>query len=368
MLVGRIAGIPIRIDWSWILVFALFVMMLSQATGPFGAIAPSERVGVAAVTVLLLFVCVLLHETSHALVARIYGIPTRDITLFAFGGVSHMETTGVTPGQQAQIAAAGPLASFAIGAVSAVVAELVPWGTFAQVAAYLGVVNVALGIFNLLPSYPLDGGRVLHALVWKIRGDRGRATAFMSSFSSVVGALLMGAAVLLFFMGNFFGGIWIALIAWFVMSAARSEFAAELLAGPLSHTSSADVMDESGETLGPDQTCAEALAMLLRVRRRVAAVTQDGMLVGLVSMSDFAKLHDRAPETTRVFEIMTPYESIASVSPATSALDAFRRLAAAGHAQLPVVDSSRCLRGFITRETVIRVLKFTQERQRVRVG
>ena len=367
MLIGRIAGIPIRIDWSWIFVFALFVMMLSQTNGPFGAIAAGERVGVAAVTVLLLFVCVLLHETSHALTAKLYGIRTRDITLFAFGGVSHMETTGVTAGQQALIAAAGPLASFAIAGVSALVASAVS-GTGAQVAGYLAVVNVALALFNLLPSYPLDGGRVLHALVWKVIDNRIGATKFMSRFSNVIGALLMGFAVLLFFIGDFVGGIWLALIAWFVMGSARSEYAAEMLSGPLAHTATGDVMDGGGETVSPDERCSQTLQLLLRTQRRVAAVTQDGALAGIVSVSDFAKLRDRDPASVSVSEIMTPYAAVVSISPKTSALEAFRRLAESGHAQLPVVDDDRCLRGFVTRETAMRVLRFAEEQQRVRAS
>jgi Zn-dependent protease/CBS domain-containing protein len=358
VLIGRITGIPVRIDWSWILVFALFVVMLSQTTGPFGTIAPAERALVAAATVLLLFLCVLLHETSHALVARLYGIQTRDITLFAFGGVSHLETTGVTPAQQAQIAAAGPLASFVIAGIAVAVAEVTS-GVGAQVAAYLGIVNLALGIFNLLPSYPLDGGRVLHALVWRIRGDRIAATRFMASFSSVVGALLMGLAVLLFFIGDFIGGIWIALIAWFVMASARSEYTAELLAGPLSHTATGDIMDAPGETVAPDESCEQTLQTLLRTRRRVAAVTDNGVLEGIAVVSDFGKIHERDPATVRISEIMTPYERVIAVLPGTTALDALRRLAESGHAQLPVVDERRVLRGFVTRETAIRVMRFT---------
>jgi Zn-dependent protease/CBS domain-containing protein len=363
MLIGRIAGIPIRVDWSWIFVFAIFVMMLSEPAGPFGRVAPAARVGIAAITVLLLFVCVLLHEASHASVARHYGIPTRDITLFAFGGVSHMETTGVTPAQQGQIAAAGPLASFLIAGILLLVAGIVPSPAIRLVAGYLGVINGALGIFNLLPSYPLDGGRVLHAIIWKLRDSRAAATRFMSRFSSLIAALMMSFAVLLFFMGNFIGGIWIAFIAWFTMWSARSEWTMELLAGPLSHTACADIMDGAAGSVAPDEPCSQVLQSLLRARRRTAAITREGELVGLVSVSDFGKLYDHNLETIPVSKIMTPYESVISVSPSTAALDAFRKLASSGHAQLPVVDESHSLRGFITRETVMRVLRFAQEQQ-----
>lgn len=363
MLIGRIFGIPLRVDWSWIIVFTLFVVMLSQAGGPFGLIAPQWRLGVAAITVLLLFACVLVHEASHAGVARIYGIPTRDITLFAFGGVSRMENTGVTPGQQAQIAAAGPLASFAIAAISALVAHLAPWPTLAQIAGYLAVMNLALGIFNLLPSYPLDGGRIVHALVWKLRGSRTKATQFISVFSTVVGIMLMGFAVLLFFTGAVVSGIWTALIAWFVMRSAKSEWTAELLTGPLGHTHCADIMDAVTETLDPDTSCSQAMQAMLKARRRVAPVIRDERLLGLVTLSDFAKLGERDPSSVRVSEIMTPYADLIRLAPSTTALDAIKRLGDSGHAQLPVVDASQSLRGFVTRETFMRILSFAQEQQ-----
>lgn len=177
----------------------------------------------------------------------------------------------------------------------------------------------------------------------------------------------MGFAVLLFFVGDFIGGIWIALIAWFVMGSARSEVAAELIAGPLAHTTVGDVMDDPGETVASDEPSSQTLQKLLRARRRFAAVTQGEALAGIVSISDFAKLHDRSPGIVPISEIMTPFEAVVSVSPATSALDAFRRLADSGHAQVPVVDADGRLRGFITRETALRVFRLAQDRPRVRV-
>ncbi|MHB8178161.1 MAG: M50 family metallopeptidase [Vulcanimicrobiaceae bacterium] len=364
MLIGRIFGIPLRVDWSWIIVFTLFVVMLSQAGGPFETIAPQWRLGVAAITVLLLFVCVLIHEASHASVGRLYGIPTHDITLFAFGGVSHMENTGVTPGQQAAIAAAGPLASFAIAAFSALVAYLAPWPTLAQIAGYLALMNVVLGVFNLLPSYPLDGGRIVHALVWKLRNSRTKATEFISVFSTVIGFMLMGFAVLLFFTGAVVSGIWIALIAWFVMRSAKSEWTVELLTGPLGHTHCADVMDPVTERLEPDVSCSQAMQTMLTARRRVVPITHDERLLGLVTLSDFGKLGERDPNGAPVSEVMTPYSDLIRVAPSTTALDAVKRLGDSAHAQLPVVDASQSLQGFVTRETFMRILAFAQEQRK----
>jgi Zn-dependent protease len=202
--IARIAGIPVRVDGSWLLIFALFVWSLAAATGgPFAGLRPEWRVPAAALTVLVLFACVVIHEAGHSLVARRYGIAVSEIVLFAFGGVSRLEREPSEPGAAARVALAGPATSFVLAAIFAVLAALPPrQSVLAQALEYLAAINAGLAIFNLLPAYPLDGGRVVHALAWKVSGNHTSATRFAGSLTTVIGYLAAVGGVMLFFRGR----------------------------------------------------------------------------------------------------------------------------------------------------------------------
>lgn len=193
-----------RVDGSWLLIFALFVWSLAAATGgPFAGLRPEWRVPAAALTVLVLFACVVIHEAGHSLVARRYGIAVSEIVLFAFGGVSRLEREPSEPGAAARVALAGPATSFVLAAIFAVLAALPPrQSVLAQALEYLAAINAGLAIFNLLPAYPLDGGRVVHALAWKVSGNHTSATRFAGSLTTVIGYLAAVGGVMLFFRGR----------------------------------------------------------------------------------------------------------------------------------------------------------------------
>ncbi len=365
MTIGRLFGIPIRVDWSWLLVFALFVWAIGQPSGIFAHATPSLRLGAAIVTIVLLFVCVVAHELAHALTARRFGAAIREIELFAFGGVSRIDQTGTTPLREALIALAGPAASVAIALVLAgftLLAE--PRGIVFQALGYLTTINLVLAAFNMLPSYPLDGARVLHAVVWAVAKRRSTAVSAVSATSTIVGLLLVAASFALFFSGYVTSGVWTAFLAWFIMRAARAETTNELYVAPLAELRCAQIADDVPEAVPPDTAGADALARLIASRRRAIPVAEAGTFIGIVTLSDFAKLAGDDLARTAVRTIMTPRALLVSVEPSLSALDAFRKLSDCGFHQLPVIENGELL-GFISGETFHRALTFAREQRAI---
>ena len=223
---GRIAGIQIDMDLDWLIILALLTASLALDWFPFAA----PRLGTTTywvlgfIAALLLFVSVVLHELAHSLVARARGLPVKSITLFIFGGVSNLQQEPQTPGVEFQIAIIGPLTSLAIGAVSLGVGTLIGHNAplVAAVLGYLGVTNLLLGVFNLIPGFPLDGGRVLRSIIWGVTGSLRRATRAAARVGQVIAYLLIFAGVFLFFGGSFINGLWFGFIGWFLLQAAQA--------------------------------------------------------------------------------------------------------------------------------------------------
>lgn len=340
MRAARLFGTPIRIDPSWLLIFALLVWSLSH-----------WGIAAAVLTVLALFACVIAHELAHVAVARSFGIRTEEIVLFAFGGVSRMERVGATALQEVQIALAGPGMSFAIALICFTLAPLFdPRSTGYTIATYLGFVNAVLAAFNLLPAYPVDGGRAVHAVAWRVTGDRMRATQFAVRASTVTGILMAAGGLVLLAAGYVMDGVWIALLAWFVMRAARAEYVADAVMEPLAHVRCAELADPPTGSFQPDMTCTQALARMMELRRRSMPIAVGSRLLGILTLDDFAKLGTHDPAYVYTSAIMTPLSQLRTLSPDVSGLEAFKELAATGHSQLPVVDKNGKLLGFVSRE------------------
>ena len=223
---GRIAGIPIGLNWTWLLVFALFVWSLASevfpSTNPGLATATYVEMGVAAV--LLFFGSLLLHELGHALQARRDGVEIEGITLWLFGGVARFRGMFPSAGAEFRIAIAGPLVTAALAAVFVVLAALTHFEPAVDaVFAWLGYINLLLLGFNLLPALPLDGGRIFRSALWRIRGDFASATRIAAGLGRLIGGLMIVAGIITFFAQGTFGGLWLALIGWFVLGAAGNE-------------------------------------------------------------------------------------------------------------------------------------------------
>jgi Zn-dependent protease/CBS domain-containing protein len=365
MQIGRVFGIPLRVDWSWLVVFALLVWTLSSNLGPFGSVPVHWRVPVAIVSVLTLFACVIAHEVAHAAVARAYGIRTREVVLFVFGGVSRMERVGVDARSEAKIAIAGPLTSFVLGAAFVAVASLLPLGSVAmRIFAYLAVINIVLAAFNLLPAYPMDGGRIVHAIAWGFTRSRLRSIRIAGVFSTIVGTLLALWGATLLFGGYTVQGVWTVLVAWFIIQTAQAEYVNETEIEPLEQLRCGDIADPPGESMAPETPCNAALALMETSRRRVVPVVAVRLL-GVVTLTDFSKIERGGDRACTLASIMTPVEKLESVAPEVTALDALRRLSISSFHQLPVIDASGHLKGFVTIETIRRAVKFSVERARL---
>jgi Zn-dependent protease/CBS domain-containing protein len=288
---GSVLDFDIRIDFSWFIIFFLILWTFSR--GVFPAVLPGREAAtyllMGAAGTLLFFASLLAHELAHALVARRKGIPIEGITLFIFGGMAHAKMEFEKPGDEFQVAGVGPLSSFVIAGLFWLVAVLgveAGWpAAVTSVALYLAFINVALAVFNLLPGFPLDGGRLFRAAVWKATGDLTRATRWASNGGKVLGYLLMGFGLLSFFAGNLIGGLWMVLIGWFVRMAAEASFAQhrlrESLRGVYAHT----MMTPDPVTVPPDVSLQEFVdEHVFRGRHQSYPVVEDGHPLGLITL------------------------------------------------------------------------------------
>ncbi len=369
MRIGKVFGIEIVINLSWLFIFAFVAWSLADV-GPFRLIniPPFERMGLGIITALFFFASVLAHELAHSLVARARGIPIKQITLFIFGGVSNLEGEPTTAPVEAWIAFVGPLTSLLLGLVFAIISILLGSTTpFRIAAAYLAFANVILGLFNLLPAFPLDGGRVLHAIIWRWTKSRLRATQIAATVGRIlaIGLVTYGAFVTLTSKLSYVWGLWYIFIGWYLLQAGGAEqMQAEMLSA-LSGLTAGDIAVPPPEPLAADATADAALQIMMKTGNRALPVMLGDQLLGIITMSDFTKLNGRGPSDAYVTSLMTRLADLKSVSPSVSAVDALRMLSQSGVAQLPVIDETGKLVGFVTRESILNRLPLQREMQRV---
>jgi Zn-dependent protease/CBS domain-containing protein len=322
MRVGRILGFDIRIDSSWFILFALILWTFSFVAFPqqVPGLARPAYIVMGAIGTLLFFVSLLLHEIAHSLVARAKGIPVDGITLFLFGGMAHTRMEAETPGDEFQIAAAGPVMSIAIaftlfGAFWAGVQ--LGWSpAVLAVLQYIGALNIILAVFNLLPGFPLDGGRLFRAIVWKITGDVHRATRAASMGGRWLAYLLMAFGLLSAFAGNVLGGMWLVFIGWFLRNAAISSYQQHMLLSMLTGVRASQVMTPDPDTVPADATVRE-LAEEYFMRRRYAAypVSEHGRTLGLVTLQSVREVPRDEWESLLARDMMIPADDAITVRP-----------------------------------------------------
>ena len=354
--VGRIGGIPIAIHMSWLLAFGLMSGVLAggllPVQSPGWATATYWAVGV--LTSMLLFVALLLHELAHCWVARHEGLVVQRVTLFIFGGVSEIEGEPASPGTAFRIALAGPLTSFALAALAAAVASLAGGvDLVVSPASLLARLNVVLGLFNLLPGHPLDGGRVLHAVVWWATGDRARATMVSARAGRWVSLGIVSLGVLLLVQGAVVG-LWLVIIGWFQHATAVATAEKLLLHRALAGVTVGQVMSGGDARVRPDVLLDRLVAdHVLGHGERCVLVTDDGRLRGLVTLRDLRAVPRERWGAVGVETVMRPAERLVTTTPEESLLVAVRKMDDARVAQLPVLSSGR-LAGLLTREQVLR--------------
>lgn len=365
---GRILGIDILVHWSWFAIFALLTWWLS--IGFYAHVYEEWSTGVrwasSLVTSLAFFASVLLHELSHSLMARRLGLPVKSITLFIFGGVSALGSEPGKPSHEFQVAIVGPLTSLALAAVAGAVAAIAflqgagdsPPGAIAQ---YLAFINVAVGIFNMLPGYPLDGGRVLRAGLWARRGNLLSATRTASMAGTFIAFGLMAAGVVSMLAGSFVGGAWFIVIGWFLRNVSETSYRQLLMRSTLEGTKVAQVVSRQFLPAPPDITLSELVSeYMLAHSQRAVPVLAGEELLGLVTMSDLRRVPRQEWATTSVYRAMTPREKLREISPREDITAAMEAMAELDVHQLPVIDGNRFL-GFVTRADIIRLIQIRSE-------
>ena len=372
--IGRVLGIPIRVHASWFLVF-LFVTW-SLATGYLPDVLPglsdSRYWGMGAAAAVLLFGSVLLHELGHSYVALRYRIPIGQITLFLFGGVAQMRAEPPSPKAEFLIAIAGPVVSFALGAFSLALAAASEWWPmpsggqgFAVLGGLLGLVNVQLGLFNLIPGFPLDGGRALRAGLWAwghdFHGATSRAAFLGLGFGLVLaafGALLLGGAIA----GRFdpstaTNGGWLMFIGAFLFGAAWSTRKQVRLRLALSGTSVKDVMVRAVVSISPQLSLQSAVEeFFVAYGYGGFPVMEDGQVVGVIAVEDVQAVQQGLWPWRTVRDVMRPASSDLFISPDASIMQAMERMVRTGYDRLVVVDGGRP-EGLVTRSGVAQFLQ-----------
>jgi Zn-dependent protease/CBS domain-containing protein len=358
---GRIFGVEVGIHPSWLVIGFLVTYSLAVGQFPFEYAGWSEEQYwlVAFATSVLFLVSVLAHELSHAVLARRFGLKVTEITLFIFGGATSLEGEPERPRDEALIAAAGPLSSLIVGGVLIGLDSLIDQPQLNALFGWLGFINITLGAFNLIPGFPMDGGRILRALLWKLRGDRFNATRNAALVGRIFGYLLIGLGVVIAFQtGSVFSGVWLALIGWFLSNAAESTVAQMSVARTLNGIRVRQVMEVEPPSVGPNETVAQLVHdhMLHGEHRSFLVRHSDGGLAGIVSLSDVRRVPRTDWDVARVTDIMTRYNDLATVGPEDEVEDAMELLQQREVNQLPVVVDGRSVVGLLTRSGVLRLI------------
>lgn len=362
--VGRLAGIDLAIHPSWLVIAFLVTYSLAEFQLPGevpGWTTPMYWL-VGAATAMLFFGSVLAHELSHALVARRLGLRVEGITLFIFGGATSIDEDSRTPREEALIAIAGPAMSMLIGVLLLGLNLLVAQPQLSVLIGWLGFINILLAIFNLIPGFPMDGGRVLRAILWRLRGDRLRATRNAALVGRLFAYLLIGFGVFLALRpgGSIFSGLWLALIGWFLSNAAEATMAQAGVEHSLRGVRVRDAMDLDPPAVSPNEPVGELVQeRLLRGEDRSFLVRHDdGGLAGIVTLGDVRRLPRESWPGVRVTDIMTRFADLATIGPDAPMADALRLIQEREIGQLPVVeDNGRYPVGMVTRRGILRLLE-----------
>ncbi|HEU5405007.1 MAG TPA: site-2 protease family protein, partial [Gaiellaceae bacterium] len=364
---GRIAGIEIGVNWSWLVVFALITWSL--AAGIFPDQDPGRSNGtylaMAVVAALLFFVSLLAHELGHAVTARREGMELDGITLWLFGGVARFKGMFPSAAAELRIALAGPAVSLAIGVVCSVLAWLIalPFAVDG-VLAWLGYVNLILLVFNLLPALPLDGGRVLRAVLWQTRRDFGWATNIAASIGRGLGYLLIVGGVFLFIFLGAFGGAWLAFIGWFLLGAAGSEQRHLAARQALDGLRVRDLMTPDPVTVPAAYTVGRFMDEVAWQRRHTTyPVVDDGHVVGLLAFRCISSIPRGSWDTRSIRECMIPLDRVPRLRPDTAAIDALVELSETNVNRGVVLEQDRLV-GIISAADLGRALEVRPRRAR----
>jgi len=360
----RIAGITIGIHYTWIFAFIFFSWTLAEGYFPITYIGWSTAVYwiMGIIAALLIFVSVLLHEIAHSLVANAKGIPVRSITLFLLGGPSNMEEEPQKPAAEFAMAIVGPVTSLALAAIFWGFSKL-PADTTSPLAAmlsYMAMINMYLGIFNLLPGFPLDGGRVLRSILWGSTGSLTRATDIAGLVGQIFGWLFIGLGVYLIISVSLFTGLWIAFIGWFLNSSADASRKEITLRERLSHIKVRELMNPIVNTISPETTVQQLVREFFRKQQgRAVPVCREDKLIGIATITDIKKIAQEKWAETPVSKIMTS-EPLYTVSPEDNLNVAMVMIAKNDINQVLINENGKC-GGILSRADIIRFIQMDRE-------
>lgn len=367
--IGTVFGVELGLHYSWLVIALLIVFSL---VAQFHSVNPdwSQALiwNIAIITGVLFFACLFAHELSHALVAKARGIPIHKITLFLLGGMAQIEREPSDPKTEFWMAIVGPITSGVLGLILFALAYAFGWvpdtnpvtpGT--ALLVWLGYINVLLAAFNMIPGFPLDGGRVLRAILWWTMGSAERSTRAAARVGQVIAVLFIGYGILRFFQGAGLGGLWLAFIGWFLLQAASASYLQVQTGVLLSGLQARDLMSNDCNLVAPDITLQDFVhEQLMRTGRRCFLVMQDGRLVGLITPNEIRGIDPQNWPLKRVRDVMRPAEQIHFVSPETPASEAIEIMGRENIHQLPVMSQGKVV-GIVTRAHILQVLRSRSE-------
>lgn len=363
--VARVRGIDVGVHFSWFIVVVLFTLIFAESQYPntYPDWSEAQYWSVAIASVILLFLSVLLHEFGHALVAQSRGVGVRSITLFIFGGVAGLTRESDDAGDEFWIAIAGPLVS--IGLAGLFGAAWLVFGDASEQAAallgYLAYVNFILVLFNMIPGFPLDGGRVLRAAIWRGTGDLRRATRIASGIGVGIGTLFVVAGLVLIVTGYLVNGIWAVVIGWFLQSAAQQGRSSVEQTFALRDILTSDLMNRQPVTITPDvdlETMVEDFVLARNARGLPVIV--DGQLAGIATVTDLRKVPRYQWKERTVGEIMTPADRLSYLDPDVPVTEALMMMSDGDFHQMPVTEEGRLV-GLLTRFELVRHFRTREE-------
>jgi Zn-dependent protease len=362
--IGKIWNIPISLHVSWFIIFGLLTWSLATGYFPteYTQLSPVVYWILAVFTSVFFFASVLAHELGHSYVALKRQIPVKGITLFIFGGVAQISQEPRSASDEFKVAITGPLVSLFLAGFFAllwVLDKALP--ALAAPSVYLLRINLMLALFNMIPGFPLDGGRVLRAIVWKITGSFHKATQVASMSGQVVAFGFMGIGVLIMLSGQVFNGLWMVFIGWFMQNAAASAYAQLSVQESLKRIKVAEVMSRDLVKV-PSLTPLSRLVdeNILSGGQRTFFVADNGSLLGMVTLRDIAEVPKTLWGFTAIGKIMRPFQRLQTVSPQTDLLVAMQQMDSANIAQVPVVESNNLV-GMLSREQIVRYLRMRVE-------
>jgi len=366
---GRIAGIRIGVNWSWLVVFALIVWTLAATIFPDSNPGLSEGtyLAMAVIAAVLFFVSLLLHELGHALVARRQGVEIEGITLWLFGGVAKFK--GMFPSARAEfrIAVAGPLVSLGIGVFFVLIALV---GDLPEavdgVVGYLGYINLVLLVFNLIPALPLDGGRVLRSILWQTKGDFRWATIVAADVARVFAYLFIGLGLAEVFFLNSFAGVWLAFLGWFLLQAAGAEARYLATRQALGGLRVRDLMVRDPITVAPDLSLGRFMDEVVWPHRHTSyPVVDDGRAVGLLPFRSVAEVPRGDWDGRSVRDAMLPLDDVPALAEDDDLVDALAKLGSSDVRRALVLDGGQ-LAGLLSITDLSRALEVGGPRRRLR--